>query len=110
MWLRTLWAYPQIATLIVEPYNTVLRAHSLLERTYVTVVWTAFSVRRLPSQCGIKQPTYTNINRLLAHIISSLPELLRFNDPFISAEKAVRGQLAGSEITMHAFELEPVML
>ena len=34
----TVLACPQIATLIVDPYNTVSRAHSTLEHTDVTVM------------------------------------------------------------------------
>jgi len=32
----TVWACPQVATAVVEPYNTVLCVHSLLEHTDVT--------------------------------------------------------------------------
>merc|ERR1711862_968567 len=49
----TVWCCPQIATAVVEPYNTVLCVHSLLE--------------------------YTNLNRLLGQIISSLTASLRFD-------------------------------
>ena len=33
----TVWACPQVATAVVEPYNTVLCVHSLLEHTDVFV-------------------------------------------------------------------------
>merc|ERR1712187_261591 len=33
----TVWACPQVATAVVEPYNTVLCVHSLLEHTDVTI-------------------------------------------------------------------------
>ena len=32
----TVWCCPQVATAVVEPYNTVLCVHSLLEHTDVT--------------------------------------------------------------------------
>lgn len=32
----TVWSCPQVATAVVEPYNTVLCVHSLLEHTDVT--------------------------------------------------------------------------
>merc|ERR1712224_856890 len=34
----TIWSCPQVATAVVEPYNTVLCVHSLLEHTDVTVM------------------------------------------------------------------------
>merc|ERR1712125_175457 len=34
----TTWACPQISTAVVEPYNTVLCVHSLLEHTDVTIM------------------------------------------------------------------------
>merc|ERR1711906_18241 len=35
----TVWACPQISTAVVEPYNTVLAVHSLLEHTDVTIMY-----------------------------------------------------------------------
>ena len=32
----TIWPCPQVSTAVVEPYNTVLCVHSLLEHTDVT--------------------------------------------------------------------------
>jgi len=79
----------------------------------------------------IERPTYTNLNRLLAQIISSLTASLRFDGalnvditefqtnlvpyprihfmlssyaPIISAEKAYHEQLSVAEITMSVFE------
>merc|ERR1719453_2501563 len=34
----TVWACPQVATAVVEPYNTVLCVHSLSEHTDVTIM------------------------------------------------------------------------
>ena len=34
----TVWCCPQVATAVVEPYNTVLCVHSLLEHTDVTIM------------------------------------------------------------------------
>merc|ERR1712100_175736 len=49
----TVWCCPQVATAVVEPYNTVLCVHSLLE--------------------------HTNLTRLIAQVISSLTASLRFD-------------------------------
>merc|ERR1719506_3647899 len=79
----------------------------------------------------IERPTYTNLNRLIAQVISSLTASLRFDGalnvditefqtnlvpyprihfmlssypPIISAEKAYHEQLSVAEITMSVFE------
>merc|ERR1712136_398139 len=71
---------PQIATAVVEPYNSVLCAHAMMEHSDV-----AFMVdnEALYDICrrnlGIERPTYTNLNRLLAQCISSVTASLRFD-------------------------------
>eukprot|EP00434_Breviolum_minutum_P034304 symbB.v1.2.030356.t1/scaffold3407.1/size57423/1 len=112
----TVWCCPQVATAVVEPYNTVLCVHSNLD---------------------IERPTYTNLNRLIAQIISSLTASLRFDGalnvditefqtnlvpyprihfmltsyaPVISAEKAYHEQLSVAEITMSVFEPASMMV
>merc|ERR1711918_263596 len=68
------------ATAVVEPYNTVLCVHSLLEHTDVT---NQVDNEALYDICrrnlDIERPTYTNLNRLLAQVISSLTASLRFD-------------------------------
>ena len=109
--------------------------------------WVAFRVLPLPTfsqqvvhahtytccsrNLDIERPAYTNLNRLIAQIISSLTPHLRFDgalnmdvtefqinlvptarihfmltsyDPVISAEKAYHKQLSVAEITMSVFE------
>eukprot|EP00959_Pyramimonas_sp_CCMP1952_P246599 5153816-Pyramimonas_sp.AAC.1 len=128
----TVWACPQIATAVVEPYNTVLCVHSLLEHTDVTIMYDNEALYDICRRnLDIERPTYTNLNRLLAQIISSLTASLRFDGalnvditefqtnlvpyprihfmlssyaPVISAEKAYHEQLSVAEITMSVFE------
>merc|ERR1712196_269008 len=64
----------------IEPYNTVLCVHSLLEHTDVT---NQVDNEALYDICrrnlDIERPTYTNLNRLVAQVISSLTASLRFD-------------------------------
>merc|ERR1712151_414429 len=76
----TVWACPQVATAVVEPYNTVLCVHSLLEHTDVTIMYDNEALYDICRRnLDIERPTYTNLNRLLAQVISSLTASLRFD-------------------------------
>jgi len=71
---------PAVSTSVVEPYNSVLSTHSLLEHTDVAFMLDNEAIydvcrRRLQLQ----KPTYNNLNRLIAQVISSLTASLRFN-------------------------------
>ncbi|CAE7941620.1 unnamed protein product, partial [Symbiodinium sp. KB8] len=76
----TVWCCPQVATAVVEPYNTVLCVHSLLEHTDVTIMYDNEALYDICRRnLDIERPTYTNLNRLIAQIISSLTASLRFD-------------------------------
>merc|ERR1719324_1179539 len=93
----TVWSCPQVATAVVEPYNTVLCVHSLLEHTDVTIMLDNEALYDI-CRCNldIERPTYTNLNRLLAQVIS--------------AEKAYHEQLSVAEITNSVFEPASMMV
>jgi tubulin alpha len=76
----TVYPSPQISTSVVEPYNSVLSTHSLLEHTDVAVVLdneAAYDICR--RQLDVERPSYTNLNRLVSQVISSLTASLRFD-------------------------------
>jgi tubulin alpha len=121
----------------VEPYNSVLSTHSLLEHTDVSVLLDNEAIYDICRRSlDIERPTYTNLNRLISQIISSLTTSLRFDGalnvditefqtnlvpyprihfmlssyaPVISAEKAYHEQLSVPEITNAVFEPSSMM-
>jgi len=123
---------PQVATAVVEPYNHVLSTHALLEHTDVTFCLDNEACYDVCRRClDIERPTYTNLNRIISQIVSSLTASLRFDGalnvditefqtnlvpyprihfmlasyaPIISSEKAYHEQLSVSEITNSVFE------
>merc|ERR1712167_402406 len=133
----TVYPSPQISTAVVEPYSSVLATHSLLEHTDVAVVLDNEAIYEIcQKSLNIERPTYTNLNRLIAQVISSITASLRFDGalnvditefqtnlvpyprihfmlssyaPVISSEKATHEQLSAYEITNSAFEPSSMM-
>lgn len=122
----------------MEPYNSVLSTHSLLEHTDVVVLLDNEAIYNICERSlDIERPTYTNLNRLISQIISSLTTSLRFDGalnvdinefqtnlvpyprihfmissyaPIISAEKAYHENSLVSEITNVVFEPSSMMV
>eukprot|EP01027_Heterolobosea_sp_BB2_P023748 GEZU01035730.1.p1 GENE.GEZU01035730.1~~GEZU01035730.1.p1 ORF type:complete len:445 (+),score=203.06 GEZU01035730.1:191-1525(+) len=133
----TVYPSPQVSTAVVEPYNSVLSTHSLLEHTDVSVVLDNEAIYDIcRKSLDIERPTYTNLNRLIAQTISSLTASLRFEGslnvdlnefqtnlvpyprihfmlssyaPVISAEKAYHEKMTVAELTTSAFEPQNMM-
>jgi len=123
---------PQVSTAVTEPYNAVLSVHSLLEHTDVAINFdneAQYDICR--RSLDIERPTYDNLNRLIAQVISSMTASLRFDGalnvdmtefqtdlvpyprihfllssycPIISVAKASHESLNVAEITSSAFE------
>jgi len=71
---------PQISTSVVEPYNSVLSTHSLLEHTDVAFMLDNEAIYDIcRNNLGLEKPTYQNLNRIIAQVISSLTASLRFD-------------------------------
>lgn len=70
---------PQVSTAVVEPYNSVLSTHSLLEHTDVAFMLDNEAIYDICRRSlNIEKPAYSNLNRLVAQLISSLTASLRF--------------------------------
>eukprot|EP01104_Vermistella_antarctica_P009906 TRINITY_DN25_c0_g1_i1.p1 TRINITY_DN25_c0_g1~~TRINITY_DN25_c0_g1_i1.p1 ORF type:complete len:450 (-),score=165.72 TRINITY_DN25_c0_g1_i1:138-1487(-) len=128
---------PQVSTSVVEPYNSVLSTHALLEHTDVAFMLDNEAIYDICRRSlDIPRPSYTNLNRLIAQVISSLTASLRFEGalnvdvnefqtnlvpyprihfmlcsyaPIVSVEKAYHEPLSVAEITSSVFEPQNMM-
>jgi len=65
----TVYPSPQVSTSVVEPYNSVLSTHSLLEHTDVSILLDNEAIYDICRRSlDIERPTYTNLNRLVSQV------------------------------------------
>lgn len=70
---------PNISTCIVEPYNGMLATHWLLDHTDVSLVLDNEAIYEIcQKRLDIKRPSYKNLNRIIAKVVSSMTAALRF--------------------------------
>jgi len=128
----TIYPAPQVSTAVVEPYNSVLSTHALLEHTDVCVILDNEAVYDIClKSLDIATPSYANLNKLIAQVISSLTASLRFDGalnvdvtefqtnlvpyprihfmlssyaPVIASDKAFHEKLSVQELTTACFE------
>jgi len=134
----SIYPAPQVSTAIVEPYNAVLYTHTTLEHCDCAFLVDNQAIYDLShNNLAVERPTYTNLNRLIAQIISSITASLRFDGalnvdlnefqtnlvpyprihyplatyaPLVSAEKAYHEGLGVDVITKSCFEAENQMV
>jgi tubulin alpha len=71
---------PNISTCIVEPYNGLLSTHWLLDHTDVSLVLDNEALYEIcQKKLDIKKPSYDNLNRIIAKVVSSMTAALRFD-------------------------------
>ena len=76
----SIYPAPQVSTAIVEPYNSILYTHTTLEHCDVAFLVDNEAIYDICSeQLNRQRPTYTNLNRIIAQIISSITASLRFD-------------------------------
>ncbi|KAJ7898311.1 tubulin alpha [Mycena olivaceomarginata] len=122
---------PQLSSSVVEPYNSVLTTHTTLEHCDCSFMVDNEAIYNIcKKNLGVVSPSFSNLNRLIAQVVSSITASLRFdgslnvdlNDfqtnlvpfprihfplatyaPLLSAEKANHEQNSVSEMTFACF-------
>ncbi|XDV50816.1 hypothetical protein PO909_019825 [Leuciscus waleckii] len=103
---------PQVSTAVVEPYNSILTTHTTLEHSDCSFMVDNEAIFDICKRnLDIERPSYTNLNRLIGQIVSSITASLRFDGAlnvdlteFQTTEKAYHEQLSVPEITNACFE------
>jgi len=70
----------KVSTAVVEPYNSILTTHTTLEHSDCSFMVDNEAIYDICRRSlDLARPTYTNLNRLIAQVISSITASLRFD-------------------------------
>uniref|UniRef100_A0A8W8ILM0 Tubulin alpha chain n=1 Tax=Magallana gigas TaxID=29159 RepID=A0A8W8ILM0_MAGGI len=76
----SIYPAPQVSTAVVEPYNSILTTHTTLEHSDCAFMVDNEAIYDICRRnLDIERPTYTNLNRLIGQIVSSITASLRFD-------------------------------
>lgn len=128
----SIYPAPQVATAVVEPYNSILTTHTTLEHSDCAFMMDNEAIYDIcRKNLDVERPSYINLNRLISQVVSSVTASLRFEGslnvdltefqtnlvpyprvhfplatyaPVISAEKATHEQFTIADITTACFE------
>ncbi|KAH0510658.1 Tubulin alpha-1C chain [Microtus ochrogaster] len=76
----SIYPAPQVSTAVVEPYNSILTTHTTLEHSDCAFMVDNEAIYDICRRnIDIERPTYTNLNRLISQIVSSITASLRFD-------------------------------
>ncbi|CAB4312608.1 unnamed protein product [Prunus armeniaca] len=113
----TIYPSPQVSTAVVEPYNSVLSTHSLLEHTDVSVLLDNEAIYDICRRSldierpNIHQSEQIDIAKFQTNLVPypRIHFMLSSYAPVISAEKAYHEQISIPEITNAVFEPSSMM-
>merc|ERR1711879_442003 len=71
---------PNLSTCIVEPYNSMLSTHWLLDHTEVSLVLDNEAIYGIcQKQLELERPSYADLNKVISKVVSSMTAALRFD-------------------------------
>ncbi|CAD5210308.1 unnamed protein product [Bursaphelenchus xylophilus] len=134
----SIYPAPRISTAVVEPYNSILTTHTTLEHSDCSFMVDNEAIYEIcQKNLNISRPTYTNLNRLIAQVVSSITASLRFDGalnvdlsefqtnlvpyprihyplvtyaPILAEDRAYHQLLSVSEVTKMCFEKDNQMV
>ncbi|CAH0682923.1 unnamed protein product [Spodoptera exigua] len=123
---------PRISPIIVEPYNAVLTSHTTMDTEDVCFIFDNEALYDILARLlDTPRPTYTNLNRLIAQVVSCMTASMRFEGslnvqlvefrtnlvpyprihfplvtfaPFVPATKAMHESNTTQQLMMQCFE------